>query len=119
MMASPALIVGIFAAAVLLVLMGILWISGLLGGQHPNRNKNIPFESGLGANTSTHPRTPVAFYLLAVSFLVFELEAAFLFAWAVAFHTLGWGPIVAGLAFMVILGLGLFYEWRMGGLQWH
>lgn len=119
MTAGPAIIVGIFAIAVLVALIGILWVSGLLGGQHPNRNKNVPFESGLGANTSTHPAMPVAFYLLAVSFLVFELEAAFLFAWAVAFNGLGWRPIIGGLAFMVILGLGLFYEWRMGGLQWH
>ncbi|MFA7495097.1 MAG: NADH-quinone oxidoreductase subunit A [Acidithiobacillus sp.] len=116
---APAPIVGIFALAVLLVLIAILWISGWLGGQHPNRNKNVPFESGLGVNTTTHPSMPVAFYLLAVSFLVFELEAAFLFAWAVAFHSLGWAPVIGGLIFMAILGLGLFYEWRMGGLQWH
>ncbi len=118
MMPSQALTVGTFAVAIVVVLMAILWVSDWLGGQHPNRNKNIPFESGLGANVITHPAMPVAFYLLAVSFLVFELEAAFLFAWAVAFHGLGWTPILGGGGFMTVLGLGLFYEWRMGGLQW-
>lgn len=118
MMPPQALTVGIFAVAVVMLLVAILWVSGWFGGRYPNRNKDIPFESGLGVNVATHPAMPVAFYLLAVSFLVFELEAAFLFAWAVAFHGLGWAPILGGLGFMAILGLGLFYEWRMGGLQW-
>lgn len=116
---SPATLVGIFAVIVLLVLSLILWAAALMGGRFASDNKNVPIECGLGPAGTTHPPLPIGFYLIALSFLVFELEAGFLFAWAVAFRTLTWPPILGGLGFVGILALGLFYEWRMGGLAWH
>ena len=110
--------VAVFALLALGLLLGLLALARFLGGRHPNRNKDIPFESGLGETTAVHPATPVRFYLLAVSFLVFELEGAFLYAWAVAFHGLPAAALCGGIGFLVILALGWLYEWAMGGLRW-
>lgn len=115
---SPATLAGLFAIVVLLVLSLILWVSALIGGQFATDNKHVPYECGLGPSGAPHPPMPIAFYLIALSFLVFELEAGFLFAWAVAFHGLAWSAILGGVGFVGILALGLFYEWRMGGLEW-
>jgi len=110
--------VGLFASLVALVLAALLLVARRLGPRQIGRNQDIPFESGLGRGSRSHPPLRVAFYLLAVSFLVFELEGAFLFAWAVAFHGLSPSAVIGGLVFIIILALGWFYEWRMGGLRW-
>ncbi|MDD3759338.1 MAG: NADH-quinone oxidoreductase subunit A [Acidithiobacillus sp.] len=110
--------VAVFALLALGLLFGLLMLARYLGGRHPSSNKDIPFESGLGVSTATHPATPIRFYLLAVSFLVFELEGAFLYAWAVAFYGLPPAALWGGIAFLVILALGWLYEWAMGGLRW-
>ncbi len=115
---TNAAAVAVFALLALGLLLALLAVSGYLGGRHPSRNKDVPFESGLGETTATHPATPIRFYLLAVSFLVFELEGAFLYAWAVAFHGLPPAAQWGGIAFLIILALGWLYEWAMGGLRW-
>jgi len=115
---TNAAAVAVFSLLALGLLLGLLTLARVLGGRHPSRNKDIPFESGLGASTAVHPATPVRFYLLAVSFLVFELEGAFLYAWAVAFHSLGRLAIWGGIVFLLVLALGWLYEWAMGGLRW-
>lgn len=110
--------VGLFAILVILILATLLLLARRLGPHRSGQNQDIPFESGLGRGSRSHPPLQVAFYLLAVSFLVFELEGAFLFAWAVAFHGLSLDAVVGGLIFIGILGLGWVYEWRMGALRW-
>lgn len=116
---SDAARVGLFALLVVLILGALLLLARRLGPRRVGQNQDIPFESGLGRGSRSHPPLQVAFYLLAVSFLVFELEGAFLFAWAVAFHTLPVRAVVGGLFFLLILALGWVYEWRMGALRWH
>jgi len=115
---SSELRVALFSLLVLLVLWGLLALARRLHPKEPNRHQDVPFESGLGIGSPAHPPLPISFYLLAVSFLVFELEGAFLFAWAVAFHDLSWQAVLGGMVFVLILGLGWFYERRMGGLRW-
>ena len=81
-------------------------------------DKDQPFECGMPPTGDARSRISVRFYVVAVSFLVFDVETAFLFAWAVAYWELGApGTLGAGL-FILILLLGLVYEWRKGGLSW-
>lgn len=90
----------------------------ILGGYRPNPEKETPFEGGVPPTGDARAPFSVGFYLVAVSFLIFELEAAFLFAWAVAYWELGVTGTIGALVFIVILILGLVYEWRKGALSW-
>lgn len=89
-----------------------------LGVNRPTPGKMVPYESGILPQTSAEQRFPVRFYLVAVSFLLFDVEALFLFPWAVQFRELGWYGFGAMTIFLAILVLGLAYEWRKGGLEW-
>lgn len=89
-----------------------------LGPRRNNPAKSVPYEAGIDPPTSATQRFPVRFYLVAVSFLLFDIEAVFLFPWAVRFEALGWFGFWAMSIFIGILVLGLVYEWRKGGLDW-
>jgi NADH-quinone oxidoreductase subunit A len=96
----------------------MILLGAKLGPKAVSASKSVPYESGIAPPTSAEQRFPVRFYLVAVSFLLFDIEAVFLFPWAVRFHQLGWfGFGVMGI-FLAILILGLVYEWRKGGLEW-
>lgn len=90
-----------------------------LGPKNASLAKSVPYESGIVPPTSAEQRFPVRFYLVAVSFLLFDVEAVFLFPWAVRFHQLGWFGFGVMSIFLAILILGLVYEWRKGGLDWN
>ena len=79
---------------------------------------NDPFESGIVSVGSSQVRISVEFYLVAIFFVIFDLEAVFIFAWAVAFFELGWKGYISMLIFIGVLGLALIYTWRIGGLDW-
>ena len=115
---QPAAVIGLFALLVLAALAGLLWLSRWLGGYRPQWDKEQPFECGIPATGDARAQVPVRFYVVAVSFLVFDIEAAFLFAWAVAYWELGVQGVVGASVFILILLLGLIYEWRKGGLSW-
>jgi NADH-quinone oxidoreductase subunit A len=66
----------------------------------------------------TRHRFSVKFYMVAISFIVFDLETVFLIPWAASMRELGWGPFVAVLLFIIVLAIGLLYEWKKGGLEW-
>jgi NADH-quinone oxidoreductase subunit A len=106
-----------FAAAVALVLT-MLGLSWLLGQRRANAATNDPFESGIVAVGSSQMRISVEFYLIAIFFVIFDLETVFIFAWAIAFFELGWQGYFAILAFIVVLVVALIYEWRSGELEW-
>lgn len=77
-----------------------------------------PFESGIVTVGYARLRFPVQFYLVAVLFVIFDMEAVFLFAWAVAFEEVGWIGYFSALTFIIILTVALIYEWRVGALDW-
>jgi NADH-quinone oxidoreductase subunit A len=113
---SWVLAVYVVAAFALVGLM--LGASYLLGGRDHGRAKEEPFESGAIAVGSAQLRMPAKFYLVAMLFVIFDLEAVFLYAWAVSVREIGWpGFAVAALFVAVLLG-ALFYVWRVGGLDW-
>ena len=100
-------------------LVGILlWIAGWLGEKKLTPEKGRPYECGV-IPTGTAPfQYPVAFYLVAAFFLVFDVEAAYLFSWAVAFDRLGWSGWLQISFFIIVLVFSLFYLWKKGGLEW-
>lgn len=105
-----------FAAFGLVALM--LGLSAFLGGRHNERLGNQPYESGIKPTGSARMRFSAQFYLVAIIFVLFDLEVVFIFAWAIAAKDLGWAGYIAFLGFLGVLTLGLIYEWRIGALDW-
>ena len=97
---------------------GTILLSRLIGRQRPSREKLMPYECGMDPIGTARKRFTVWFYLVAMAFLIFDLEAAFLWPWAVAFRELGMFGFVEALVFVAVLLLGLVYLWRRGGLEW-
>jgi len=108
----------LFAALVVVVVVSMLLLSGLLGERAPGRDSQDPYESGIPPSGSPQARHAVHFYLVAVFFLVFDLEAVFLFAWAVAASELGWKGYASAVLFTGVLLAALIYLWKDGGLDW-
>jgi NADH-quinone oxidoreductase subunit A len=103
---------------VLLLVSAMLGLSYILGERHRDRSTAEPYESGINPTGSARVRLSVKFYLIAVFFVIFDLEAAFVFAWAVAFRQVGWAGYVEMLVFVGVLLAGLVYLWRLGALDW-
>ncbi len=93
-------------------------LSWLLGPQRPYREKHTTYESGMEPVRTAHERFSIKYYLVALSFIIFDIEVVFMYPWAVRFQELGVGGFVAMLIFIAILTIGLVYEWMKGGLQW-
>lgn len=98
--------------------VGMLAASHILNPRRPTPAKEMPYESGMTPLGDTRARFPVKFYMVALSFIIFDLEAIFLFPWAVEARVLGWNGFVAIAIFTVVLVVGLIYEWRKGVLDW-
>jgi NADH-quinone oxidoreductase subunit A len=114
---------GIFSLAIYVVLILIfvasqLFIAVWLGVKKKTVEKLRPYESGIIPTGTARLRYPVAFYLVAIFFLIFDVEGAFIFAWAIAHRELGWAGWLQISFFIGVLLLGLFYIWRKGGLDW-
>jgi NADH-quinone oxidoreductase subunit A len=107
-----------YFAAVVVVVTGMLVISSVLGQRHSERQTGQPYESGIVSTGTARVRFDVRFYLIAMFFVVFDLEAAFIFAWAVALHQAGWTGYIDILVFIGVLFAALVYLWRVGALDW-
>ena len=108
----------VYFGAVLLLVLTMLGLSWLLGQRRANRATNMPFESGVVSVGSSQIKMSVEFYLIAIFFVIFDLETVFIFAWAIAFFDLGWQGYAAVMVFIFILAVALIYEWRSGALDW-
>jgi NADH-quinone oxidoreductase subunit A len=117
-MSSPytPLIVALILASSIPIIFVIL--SSRLGPRRSSPLKTTPYESGIPPRTLPGNRMPVKFYLVAVLFLLFDVEAVFLFPWAVARKGLGPAGEIGMAVFFAILVLGLAYEWRKGAMEW-
>ena len=97
----------------------MLGVSSLLGSKAFGRSKNEPFESGMLPTGGARLRLSLAkFYLVAMLFVIFDVEALFLFAWAVSVRESGWAGLIEATLFIAILLAGLVYLWRIGALDW-
>ncbi|MFP5259931.1 MAG: NADH-quinone oxidoreductase subunit A [Acidobacteriota bacterium] len=108
----------VFGAVVLVVMAVILFLSGFLVRRRPTPTKQQPYECGIRPTGPARFRYPVPFFLMAVFFLLFDVEAAYIIAYAVAWPELGLSGYLRLAVFVVVLGLGLAYIWRKGGLDW-
>ncbi|MCZ7626860.1 MAG: NADH-quinone oxidoreductase subunit A [Candidatus Methylomirabilis sp.] len=96
----------------------MIGLSALLGQRHSETSTGEPYESGILSTGSARVRLSVKFYLVAVCFVIFDVEAVFLFAWAIALDDVGWTGFVEILIFVGVLIAALVYLWRLGALDW-
>jgi len=109
----------LFLIAVALGVGGLFTLLGILvGPKKDSAVKRMPFESGMPNEGSGFKRYSVRFYLVAMIFLIFDVEVIFLYPWAVKFRELGWFGFSELLVFLAILVLGLAYAWKKGALEW-
>jgi NADH-quinone oxidoreductase subunit A len=98
--------------------LGMVVTSHILNPRRDTPQKLMPYESGMIPLGTTRQRFSVKFYMVAISFIVFDLETIFLIPWAVQMRELGWSAFVAMTLFVIVLAVGLLYEWKKGGLEW-
>ena|SRR5688572_28623177 len=96
----------------------IFTLTSTLGTKKMTPEKAMPYEAGSESTGANELRLSVKFYLTAILFVVFDIEAVFLFPWASIFRDLGWFGLVEMTAFIVILAITLVYAWRKGALEW-
>jgi NADH-quinone oxidoreductase subunit A len=107
-----------YLGAALFVLAAMLVLSWLLGQRHRENATNDPFESGMLPTGSARLRFDVRFYLVAMFFVIFDIESVFIFLWAVALRRVGWMGYIDIAVFIGLLLVALAYLWRIGGLEW-
>ncbi len=110
---------GFFIALATAMVLLLLVLATVLGPRLRFAEKQEPFECGERPIVSPYQRFNVKFYLVAVSFIIFDVELVFLYPWAVVFKDIGWVGFVAMLIFIFALCVGLAYEWMKGGLDWN
>ena len=96
----------------------MLGLSYVLGQRHHDRSTDSPYESGILSEGSARVRLSAKFYLVAMFFVVFDLEAIFIFAWAVSVRETGWTGYAEASIFILVLLATLGYLWRVGALDW-
>jgi NADH-quinone oxidoreductase subunit A len=102
-----------------IMLIGVLLLAAWwLGAKRSSAGKKMPYESGVAPSGSARLAWPVPFYLVAIFFIVFDVEAAFVFTWAVAWDLLGIVGVIQITVFIIILAAGLIWLWLKGGLDW-
>jgi NADH-quinone oxidoreductase subunit A len=108
----------VYAVVVIGLVAGMIGVSYFLGQRHMKQATRQPFESGIVPVGYARFRLPIQFYLVAMFFVIFDLEAAFLYAWATAVRGAGWSGYIVMLVFIVTLLAALVYLWRTGALDW-
>ena len=108
----------LFLFVAVVIACALLTIGWLLGPKRGNAEKLSPYECGFEAFEDARMKFDVRYYLVAILFIIFDLEIAFLFPWAVVFKDIGLSAIVAMAIFLGILVIGFIYEWKKGALEW-
>lgn len=108
----------IYGVMVLGLIAALLFLASWLGEKKSNPEKQRPYESGIIPTGSARLRYPVPFFLVAIFFLIFDVEAAYIFSWAVSYYELGWAGWLQISFFIFVLIVGLLYIWKKGGLEW-
>ena len=111
----PVLIFVVIAVAMAVIVIGLGYF---LGTRRPDSEKTSPYECGFEAFEDSRMKFDVRYYLVAILFIIFDLEIAFLFPWAVVVKEVGMAGFVAMMVFLGILVVGFIYEWRKGALEW-
>lgn len=109
----------VYFLLVAVLMAAIVVLSHLSGERHAARAADEPFESGIVPVGSARLRLSARFYLIAMFFVIFDVEALFLYAWAIAVREAGWAGYVEALIFIGVLLAALVYLWRLGALDWN
>jgi NADH-quinone oxidoreductase subunit A len=117
-MVEPLWPLVLYFVAVVLLVTGMIVSSSLLGPRQAQKATCEPFESGIVTVGYARFRFPAKFYLVAMFFVIFDLETVFIFAWAIAFRDVGWPGYIEVVIFVAILVAALVYLWRLGALDW-
>lgn len=96
----------------------IVWIGNTFGPRRPTLRKSLPYESGMNPIGPGTRRMPVRFYLVAVLFILFDIEVVFFLPWAIVFRQLGLFGLIEMFVFIFILLVGYIYAWKKGALEW-
>ena len=108
----------IFIAIAVALAVAIIVASFLVARQNPDSEKLSPYECGFEPFADARSKFDVRFYLVAILFIIFDLEVAFLFPWAVSLGAIGMFGFWSMMAFLLVLTVGFVYEWRKGALEW-
>jgi NADH-quinone oxidoreductase subunit A len=116
--AAPVWPLVVYCAAVIGLVGAMTAISYVLGQRHTSKSTIQPYESGIVTIGYARFRFPVKFYLVAMFFVIFDVESVFIYAWAIAFRDVGWSGYIEMLVFVGVLVAALIYLWRLGALDW-
>ena len=108
----------IFLGIAIVIAGGAVVASYIIGGERPDAEKNAAYECGFDAFEDSRGQFDVRFYLVAILFIIFDLEVAFLFPWAISLGDIGAFGFWSMMAFLGVLTVGFIYEWRKGALEW-
>jgi NADH-quinone oxidoreductase subunit A len=103
---------------VVIIVAALLWFTYYVGERHHEQATTEPYESGMLPTGSAHIRFPADFYLIAMFFVIFDLETIFIVAWAVSMRQMGWTGFVSVAIFIGVIFIALAYLWREGALDW-
>src|SRR3954452_25141537 len=112
------LLVAVFAATAVVLVSAVLGLSSLIRPNHPTREKLVTYESGVDPTGTGFMQSNIRYYVFALLFVMFDVEAVFIFPWALRLETYDVFGLVEMIVFIVILALGLVYAWRKGVLKW-
>ena len=118
MMLSQYLPILVFIVIGLVLGLVMLGAGSLCSVRKPDAEKNSPYECGFAAFENAHIPFDVRFYLVAILFIIFDLETAFFFPWAIVLRKIGWFGFSAMMMFLGLLVIGFIYEWKRGALEW-
>ena len=109
---------GVYFIAVVIILACMIGLSYVLGERHREKQTAEPYESGIVSTGTARVRFDIKFYLIAMFFVIFDLEAVFIFAWAVSLRENGWPGYIEIMIFIGVLAATLVYLWRIKALEW-
>ncbi|MCH7501371.1 MAG: NADH-quinone oxidoreductase subunit A [Nitrospinae bacterium] len=115
---SEYLFVIIFALVALVVIVGLLVLSSLLGPRNSTVEKNMPYECGMLPSEEAKGRFPVRFATIAMLFIIFDIEVVFMYPWAVALDELKLFGLIEMMVFVFVLAIAYIFVWGRGGLEW-
>ncbi|WP_321341155.1 NADH-quinone oxidoreductase subunit A [Breoghania sp.] len=108
----------VFIGIALVIGLGLLVSPFLLAFKSPDPEKSSAYECGFNAFDDARMKFDIRFYLVSILFIIFDLEVAFLFPWAISFGKLGWFGFISMMVFLGVLTVGFIYEWKKGALEW-
>ena len=108
----------VYFAAVVVLVAAMIALSFILGERHREKQTAEPYESGIMSTGTARVRFDIKFYLIAMFFVIFDLEAVFIYVWAVSLRETGWAGYLEMLLFTGVLAAALVYLWKLGALEW-